>query len=1263
MAPDPPSTIQHKDAAPATASGSLPQTKGPQQWWKSYSLLTESVSAFTRRLRSVSNDLAESSGPELLPLVPSYDPGSHGIYFRALAKALNGKGHPPIRNIALTGSYGTGKSSVLQQVARKYKQRVIEISLSTLGSGDDDKKEDGTPSLSATNRIQKEIVKQILYRADPAKTPRSRYRRIAKPSFWREFGAATLIGSTLTVVAFLAGWTAKVIVLFAPRHSADLQAHGVVLAVLAVAAFVGLRLLQGRLSIEKLAAGSTTISLSQPTGTFFDEYLDEIVYFFEATRYDIVIFEDIDRFEDPQIFETLRALNTILNGARQLKGRNVRFVYAMKDSIFDRLNQLGAQEAGDAASSELARANRTKFFDLVVPVVPFITHRNARDLVLRVMEGTDHRISPQLFDLVGRYVPDMRLITNARNEFVIFREKVLRGDGSTLGLSEDQLFAMMLYKGTHLADFERIRTGQSRLDDVYNAWRTIVGENIERLEAEEAAARKRASDLDSAADHSARLGEELRVIVDRQLRRMTGLYSGRAPGLFLGGSAVTDAEMRTADFWRRLAGGQPFEIRVQNINNNQVRLPISVEDLEVELGTKISEDAWRSEDRQQFERQVEAIAKERDFLVRAGLAELMARQEFTKVEGSERRSLRQVAEECLESELALVLVQEGFIDRNFTLYVSTYYAERVSPQARSFLIHNVDPNVADPHFALAPDDVEAILRERGESVLRERSMYNVGVLDHLLDGNHSRADRLLASLAAGGDEERRFLRSYIAGGRNVLELAKRLAGRWEGTFAFLTLEGDAGGLQSASLINAALEGASASVDYLLDAAVRKLLDLSYAEMPLLTSADTGEERASVAAALLCRAKVRLRSLTPLGPAVRREMVRRNGYAITRENLATALGEADRLALDEVRDRNPGVYSYAMESLPEYLKAIQEGPDSVAVRSAEAFAGVIKDVLEHAPDLLTDVVSLAAPECAVQDLVLVPDDAWNALAEGRRFPPTFSNVNAYVEKAGSIDTALAGLLGASGAISDFGADEDQKVALAIAILRARDTLPDAKARVDLVDSLNLKYFLPATEVEAEPGKLVGLLINHQILSDSADTFSLLSGADWPTLEFAIGKSEEFPRFMSAKELPASTIGPLMQSSLVTDKVKEGVLSNPFEFLRQADRNSLSAAADFALRKNITVGIDTLKLMAEAGVGTELLVRLLSSNLPNVRLAELTPLLEKLGGEYADLTARNGKRPRLPLTEANRQLVGRLRELGTVNSFEIKGQHIAVNMKRH
>src|SRR4051812_36807838 len=130
-------------------------------------------------------------------------------------------------------------------------------------------------------------------------------------------------------------------------------------------------------------------------------------------------------------------MNTVLNNSEQIKSRPVRFVYAVRDSIFEQLKVDAGPDGTDtgpagllASSLESAlSANRTKFFDLVVPMVPFITHRSARDLLAAEFAESDQRPSPRLVNVVAAHLTDMRLIRNIRNEFEIYRASVLGEKG------------------------------------------------------------------------------------------------------------------------------------------------------------------------------------------------------------------------------------------------------------------------------------------------------------------------------------------------------------------------------------------------------------------------------------------------------------------------------------------------------------------------------------------------------------------------------------------------------------------------------------------------------------------------------------------------------------------------------------------------------------------------------------------------------------------------------------------------------------------
>jgi hypothetical protein len=55
-----------------------------------------------------------------------------------------------------------------------------------------------------------------------------------------------------------------------------------------------------------VGAGPASVTLADNSDSYFDKYLDDIIYFFEATKYEILIFENIDRFDEPHMASRLR---------------------------------------------------------------------------------------------------------------------------------------------------------------------------------------------------------------------------------------------------------------------------------------------------------------------------------------------------------------------------------------------------------------------------------------------------------------------------------------------------------------------------------------------------------------------------------------------------------------------------------------------------------------------------------------------------------------------------------------------------------------------------------------------------------------------------------------------------------------------------------------------------------------------------------------------------------------------------------------------
>jgi hypothetical protein len=91
-------------------------------------------------------DVGAEANVSLLPLTPSYEVAAHGSYLRHLSEALDPANRGRVRNVALTGGYGVGKSSILQKLSEDLNKRsflqklgkdrgekAVTLSLPTLG--------------------------------------------------------------------------------------------------------------------------------------------------------------------------------------------------------------------------------------------------------------------------------------------------------------------------------------------------------------------------------------------------------------------------------------------------------------------------------------------------------------------------------------------------------------------------------------------------------------------------------------------------------------------------------------------------------------------------------------------------------------------------------------------------------------------------------------------------------------------------------------------------------------------------------------------------------------------------------------------------------------------------------------------------------------------------------------------------------------------------------------------------------------------------
>lgn len=1202
---------------------------------------------------------------ELIALTPTFIESEHRQYANAVIKALD---DPSIRNIALSGNYGVGKSSILQQVSQQKGDTVVELSLSTLAPLERGALDESVPAQAATptNRIQQEIVKQLLYREKPKNAAGSRFRRIERFKWWRELILSAVVGVVSTVIFVVTGWGGVIGRTLEPLSDIGLAVYLAIFIGTGVIAFLARWLLHGRVHIKQFSAGPASVTLDGKSVSYFDQYLDEIVYFFETSKHRVVIFEDIDRFNDSHIFETLRSLNTLLNAAPQIKDRPVRFIYAIKDSIFDQtgLEQEGRKvDAGiadvvDPAQAESIRANRTKFFDLVIPVVPFITHRSARNLTSQILNGIEHSVSDDLIDLAGRFVPDMRLLKNVRNEFVVFRGQIFSGDGEQLELSETELFAMMLYKSTHLSDFEVIRLGRSKLDRLYEASRTLVAENVAQLEREIRVAKHQLTSAEGVASRAEKLGERL---IDRieVIVRSTHLTRSSSERYEYAGEARTADYFRTPSFWKQFTEGEGTSAVVWRNLSHGGRVSLSRDDASTVLGDPLNAQNWKKVEREAVNERITERQEQLQFLRSADMGDLIKRQEFLLGDGDEKKTLAKVSEELLTRGLAFELLRAGFIDRNFTLYTSIFHGDRVSPAATNFIIHHVERGRMDEHFELTGDDVDAVIRERKTDSLGDSAFFNIAILDHLLETNSTHADVMISAVARLEPDARRFLQSYLEAGTHPRELVAKLTVTTPRTLIYLISDVELDDDKRRGLVSDCLESLSDDATIHTDEESKRYLSENYEQLPALTKTKLSPAAARRAAELFGRAGISISDLRPLSDAARTAFVRQGLYDLTFDNLRLALGNVD-LSLDRIREKDPQhIYPKVLSELPAYLSAIDgQAPSS---SSPDDFPLLVTEVHEAAPDYTEQFIAAASNDSRVSEIEDVPEETWEALGKNRRFPATVANVTKYLAYTEKVDDALANVLTDAEILSGIdGFDETAKRDLAVTLIAASAELGPV-LRASLAESLNMREYLYVSRLPQESGVLFGELRSRKVIADDGVTWEHIASTDWATKEGLLRASPKFAEW-STPELIQGDLASVLASTAVSDPAKHIIVGQADEYAVHCGNAGLAELARLAVEFNATVSYALVAQFAAAQVRADHVLTLLRPYLRNATAEHLHSLLRALGRDYEKLTSPGRQRPKIPNSPAALALLDELKTKGHVASFDRTQDPIKVN-KRH
>ena len=744
---------------------------------KAASVLKQRCSSFIPN-RDEQKDVKSSEYGDLLP-VDNIQNGDE--YITALRWAFENK---KIRNIALTGPYGSGKSSIietflaedekilqkkgrLRRLLLRYKairKSALKISMATFEKGGS-VPEDKDKLISVNeDEVEQGILKQLFYKVEPSKIPRSRYRKLHAIRFSTVFvhTAAGLILVGFLLAIFAAPTFEKymgAITDFLPSHfSTPFFTRAMIALLLVVLSLVVSYLyitVMSKFKVKeiKLPTDTTLQGDKETLDSVFNKNLDEIMYFFERTGYKTVFFEDLDRLTDPMIFVHLRELNNLLNNDDSIKDKPIVFVYAVRDDIF-------------------SREDRTKFFDFIIPVIPVINSTNSGEILLQMLQnsgenGNKHDVSEGFVLDVAPFISDMRVLQNIYNEFIIYKKtlKIFQD----LALSDEQMMAMMVFKNLYPSDFADIQNERGIIKKAFLDKQVFIAEKQRTIQEK---IDTYTDTITSAQQDAMQSVQELKYAMIGIFMGAFHIFEGFSPNCGYHSSIEAETVMRDDfDMAELLQKGCKY-ICVSDYNRRGKFLDIDT----AILGTYVNR--WKrikevsEKGLQKLKENLQKLRDEQHSL--SGMTFVRLLKEFPTEEV--------LSNEVCSNKLLVFLLRRGYIDEKYANYINYFKGTSITKDDMNFIlsVKNQAPLPFDYKLTKIPMVAQSLQLYEFE----QKAICNFDLMEELL--TKSPSEKLTAFLLQLSDESEnswKFIDEFIDRTARSDLFIELLADKWPGMWA------------------------------------------------------------------------------------------------------------------------------------------------------------------------------------------------------------------------------------------------------------------------------------------------------------------------------------------------------------------------------------------------------------------------------------------------------------------------------------------------
>lgn len=686
-----------------------------------------------------------------------------GVYEEAVNFAL--ENNENINNVAITGVYGAGKSSMLETYENKHPdKKFLHVSLAHFENATDEQSVNENEKKKLELILEGKIINQLVHLIPQEKIPLAKFatkretdnKKIEKYTCW---GIAFLMLSIYLakyellkqLIGSMADGYFKRKIVFLTQPETVVISAVIWFMLLAVLIYQIIKRQMNKQLFQKINLKGNGVEaelFSKEDDSYFDKYLDEILYILEESEEDAIVFEDMDRYNNTLIYEKLRELNVLVNQRIAMKNskKHICFFYLLKDDIF--INK-----------------ERTKFFDFIIPIVPVANAGNSLDFFLKYFRQSEIGESFEkqfLYDL-SLYVDDLRVLRNICNEYVVYHTKLQE---KPTELDVNKLLAIITYKNLFPKDFAELQVSQGYVHQLFANKEYYI--------------------------------EDMKNTISHEIQNLQNEINN------IENEICNDKDELDALFF-----SYPDSIRIDNKSENDFRKRSEyIAAIKASNYNVMTRNYYRGWENSNVKSSFDKLSKDKEYATRGQILEKKTQTVIRQRQMQIRKKQEEysaIGEACLkdvitpenENEIFLTddkkykeingntyfdlikyLISYGYIDESYRDYMSFFYGESISRNDKIFLRSVTDKHPKD--FTYMLDDPETIISRLRITDIEKAECLNYNLLDYLLENKERYAEQIKSFMKGLKNQEpQEFVNNYLLRERNIPIFTQCFNNYWE----------------------------------------------------------------------------------------------------------------------------------------------------------------------------------------------------------------------------------------------------------------------------------------------------------------------------------------------------------------------------------------------------------------------------------------------------------------------------------------------------